>query len=391
MTNESKQLLSILKSCLFRSQYQLPEKLDWSDIYQEATSHTVVGLLIPYVKRFSDEHSIPNIEQWFKTGDQLLAYFVNCFQAQIELVNLFEESSIPILIVKGYAAAVNYPNPQLRTIGDIDFLIPKNRFEEGITLLEKYGYVKRYGDCYKSRHIVFTKNYIVLEMHRSMSSFGLDIDSIIDLGFEQFDYGMIAGISFPMLPPLENGLVLLTHIRQHLLEEDYSLGLRQIIDWAMYVNRYCGTIVEGNLWDQEFMAIACQLGLDTLTITLTYICREWLGLQNFPDWCERADHKTATELVELVMACGNFGSKLEHGNKSIKQGFILYRHDGIFKRLQMQGLNNWKAAQKHVFLRHFAWLFQLFRNIILIFSSKNIIYQLNAGKKKSELISRLRI
>ena len=37
-----------------------------------------------------------------------------------------------------------------------------------------------------------------------------------------------------MFPPLENGLVLLGHINQHLEE---GLGLRQILDWALYVDK----------------------------------------------------------------------------------------------------------------------------------------------------------
>ena len=36
---------------------------------------------------------------------------------------LFENNNIPLVILKGTAAAMYYPKPQLRTMGDIDFLV----------------------------------------------------------------------------------------------------------------------------------------------------------------------------------------------------------------------------------------------------------------------------
>ena len=233
---------SVLLQSIISSLYTVPlhnsNSIDWLSLLQEAIDQTVVGLVVPTVKKYAEDHEVPNLKQWTSIGDQLVAYFVCCFQAQRELVKLFEDNSVPVVIVKGYAAAVYYPIPKLRTMGDVDFLVPKDRFEEAKVLLEKYGYREEYGASHdESRHIGYKKNGIVFEMHRSMSSFGVNIDDVLDKGMTNADVGMIAGISFPMLPPLENGLVLLIHIRQHLLEEDYSLGLRQIIDWMMYVNR----------------------------------------------------------------------------------------------------------------------------------------------------------
>lgn len=386
-------LIELINSSIYNTSLGFSKTFDWSSLLQESIDQTVVGLTVPAVKKYAEDHDVPNLDEWTSIGDQLVAYFVCCFQAQRELVKLFEQEGIPLVIVKGYAAAVNYPKPQLRTMGDIDFLVPKDRFEDAKLLMEKSGYSEEYGASHEeSRHIGYKKNGIVFEMHRSMSSFGVDIDDVLEKAMVHADTGTIAGISFPMLPPLENGLVLLIHIRQHLLEEAYSLGLRQIIDWMMYVNRYCGTEVVGSLWDDKFLELAETYGMGTLAATVTYICREWLGLPNAPKWCDGADRQTAEELLEMIMASGNFGSKVERNGQSVKQGIVHYKQFG-FRRLQERGLANWKAAQKHRVLRPFAWIYQGFRVIGLgtkaFFSNKQGIKQISEGSKKGDLLKRL--
>jgi len=391
MTDIQTTLLTLLKHSSSNAFSLTMESSNWTFLLQEAMDQTVVGLAVPAVKKYAEDHDVSNLDQWTSMGDQLVAYFVCCFQAQRELVKVFEDNGIPLVIVKGYAAAVNYPIPKLRSMGDIDFLVPKDRFEEAKLLMAKSGY--RDGASHEeSRHIGYKKNGIVFEMHRSMGSFGVDIDDVLDKGMANAVSGTIAGISFPMLPPLENGLVLLIHIRQHLLEEAYSLGLRQIIDWMMYVNRYCGTEIDGSLWDDKFLELAETYGMGTLAATVTYICREWLGLPNAPKWCDGADRQTAEELLEMIMASGNFGSKVERKGQSVKQGIVQYKQFG-FKRLQERGLANWKATQKHRVLRPFAWIFQGFRVIGLgtkaFFSNKHGIKQISEGNKKGDLLKRL--
>lgn len=393
MNNNQNTLRDLIIISLFNSDLSILDSGDWSSLLQEAIDQTVVGLGVPAVKKYAKDHDVPNLDLWSSIGDQLVAYYVCCFQAQRELVKVFEDDDIPLVIIKGYAAAVNYPIPKLRTMGDVDFLVPKDRFEDAKVLMEKSGYSEEYGASHEeSRHIGYRKNDVVFEMHRSMSSFGVDIDDVLEKAMAHADTGTIAGISFPMLPPLENGLVLLIHIRQHLLEEAYSLGLRQIIDWMMYVNRYCGTEIDGSLWDDKFLELAETYGMETLAVTVTYICREWLGLPNAPKWCDGADRQTAEELLEMIMASGNFGSKVERKGQSVKQGIVQYKQFG-FKRLQERGLANWKAAQKYRVLRPFAWIYQGFRVIGLgtkaFFSNKQGMKQISEGKKKGDLLKRL--
>lgn len=55
----------------------------------------------------------------------------------------------------------------------------------------------------------------------------------------------VCGYAVRVFPPLENGLILLGHINQHLSS---GLSLRQIIDWYYYVQ----SELDDEFWNNEF-------------------------------------------------------------------------------------------------------------------------------------------
>ena len=156
------------------------------------------------------------------------------------------------------------------------------------------------------------------------------------------------------MPDKENGLVLLAHACQHL--RNAQLGLRQVIDWMMFVHSY----LDDEKWSEEFQPFVTQFGLEKAAVTLTYLCQKWLGLPDQIKWCESADEQQAKELLELVLSNGNFGRKAET-NKVVEGLGIEFAEEGFFRVLQATGLRTWSAAQKHECLRPFAWLYQLGR------------------------------
>ena len=59
-----------------------------------------------------------------------------------------------------------------------------------------------------------------------------------------------------------NGLVLLDHVRYHL---QGGLGIRQIIDWMMFVHAN----LNDETWETGFAQLARGAGLETLAVTMT--------------------------------------------------------------------------------------------------------------------------
>ena len=104
---------------------------------------------------------------------------------QTQLVKLFEEAGIPLVILKGTAAAMYYPEPFRRMMGDVDFLVPQDRFDDAARLMEANGYKafhelqKQLDTPRRSRHIEFCKDEIEYELHHHFSEYGIDIESTL--------------------------------------------------------------------------------------------------------------------------------------------------------------------------------------------------------------------
>ena len=108
---------------------------------------------------------------------------------------------------------------------------------------------------------------------------------------------------------MENGLLLLAHAALHLSSSE--LGLRQVIDWMMFVHQE----LDDEKWNSCFSEMAERAGLRKLAVALTRLCRDHLGLPGEYRWCKEADEQMVSDLLDLIFERGNFGRKVpDHYN-----------------------------------------------------------------------------
>ena len=280
--------------------------------------------------------------------------FIQYCYAENELVELLSSHSIPTVIVKGTSAAIYYPIPSARTFGDIDFIVPPQYFSTATNLLEASGYIKKSKLEDEDRHIRYSKDGYHFELHHRFSYSDLDTERYIQDGIKNRVQAHIDDHEFPMLPPLANGLALLAHMRSHLKS---GLGLRQVIDWMMYVD----SVLDDEFWYSTFKPAVDELGLSTLAITATAMCQNYLGLTPRA-WCSEADGELVDQLLEAILTSGNFGIKKGTGN-NVETVTAAMKSRGVFYYLQLAGEHNWTLYHRHHFLKPFCWLYQLFRYI----------------------------
>ena len=373
-------LLELLKASLFGIEPALPDEVDWVAVFEEALAQTVIALAAPAVP---EEHA----PQWSERVSQNTAHYMRVLYEQTRLTRLFETAGIPMAILKGSSAAMYYPVPAQRTMGDIDFLVPPVRFDEARKILENSGYAFQ-GDYGDDRDYTYYRGGVVFELHRRYSDADWDIEAIILDGLSRAETREINANRFSALPDEVNGLILLDHVRHHLYG---GLGIRQIIDWMMFVR----AVLTDAYWEETFYPLAREAGLDTLAISMTKMCRLWLGLPDAVTWCGAADEATARQLLETVMHSGNFGRKDPYVYRPMESATMGIKEQGFFRFLQNTGLANWKAAQKCAFLRMFAWLYQLLRfigkGIAALFRGANFRKDISDGAEKNDFYGRLGI
>ncbi len=373
-------LLDLLKKSLFNVDVSFPEDTDWDAVQKEAVSQTVVALAAAAVP-------VSESAKWGQLAAQSTAHYIRVLFEQTNLVNLFAENEIPFVIFKGMAAAVYYPNPQIRTMGDIDFIVAPERYNDTVELLKKNGYTQD-DEHDTDRHYGFQKGGITFELHRRYSHDTFDVEPLVISGMKNAVVRTLNGYSFPTLPEYENGFIILEHLFNHMQHD--AIGIRQIIDWAMFVNR----VLTDETYHEHFLPLIESVGLVKFCENITKTCKMYLGLPDTFTWCDGADADTATDIINMVMQKGNFGVKeLNKENKPMDWVAFVIKRDGFFKALQEMGVNNFEICQRNRFFRLFAWLFQLFRfarkGLSALFRGENLVKEANAGNQKADLHKRI--
>ena len=378
MNKEQFVLISLIK----QSQFGCVDPIDFNDVnmdalYNEAEYQAVLGLVASEIP-----HEYSNTK-WIKAQYRQKASYILYCSFQDRLMDILDNANIPFVVLKGNSSAISYIDPTQRTMGDIDILVPQDLFITAKSVLSNSGYVE---DHDNGRHATFKLEKQLFEIHHHFSH-GIDIEKYLISGLKERVFVVVDGHEFPMLPKLANGLVLLDHFRRHLLS---SIGLRQAIDWMMYVYHN----LDDEFWNNEFGPVAQEKGLDKLAITLTRMCQLSLGLPETITWCRSAEETTCYLLLKCVLDSGNFGNKKGVGKKFEAINMRLKKKN-IFHWLQTVGENNWRAYHKWHWLRPFCWIYQIFRFlkrfIISGRTNKQLIDDINLSNERYVLLKNLNL
>ena len=98
-------------------------------VLREAETQTVFSLVFAYLQ--NDVKAI-SLEKYNELSEQFYRNVIlntNNFQEHNELNDLMKSVGIPYVAIKGLASAYYYPDPSLRDMGDVDFLVYEKDFE----------------------------------------------------------------------------------------------------------------------------------------------------------------------------------------------------------------------------------------------------------------------
>lgn len=357
MTDLYSSILALLKTALFDLDLNMSKNVMWSDIASELKMQCVSVIPADQIKLLNLTES--ENHEYIVSVVQSISFWNSVMFEQQEITDLLLEAGIPTVVLKGSAAAIYYPKPDYRTMGDIDLIVRPELFDKAYAVLEQNGYIHL--DKMSSRHESFIKNEIHIELHRYFAVLNdetqsIYLDDLIYKGIDHAEKKRIDNYSFFMLPRLENGLVLLEHISQHLRD---GLGLRQVIDWMMYVD----SELDDDFWENIFCREAERIGLKKLALVVTRTCQIYLGLTTEKiTWCLREDEELCRELMLSVMNFGNFGCKDDGASRKTINAIHFFSNPVVlFKELQRRGCRSWELLKKHPWLKPFAWMYQLSR------------------------------
>lgn len=256
---------------------------------------------------------------------------------------LMEENSIAYVVFKGLAVARHYPEPFIRTMGDVDFYVPKSCFDRAVEVIERgLNVVMDKEDV--DKHYSFDWQGIRFEMHYQIETFGshrhqLCFDRMIDEAMAEHTDSFTVCDSdgneteVCVLLPTEDLIVVFKHWFNHLLVE--GVGLRQTLDLAVLLNAYRDNMNVGRLMKALDGIGYMKAFRAMLAMMKRYFGLEWLD-SNFVLGCR--DERYADKLMAAVMESGNFGRKAYRNHttgkkKSMETATRALRHCVTFLRL----------------------------------------------------------
>ena len=275
----------------------------------------------------------------------------------VRICSIMKKAGIPCTILKGFASALYYPDPLMRSMGDVDFLVDTDDFEAASRVLAENGYSptgKRH-----DVHDVYIGKVCRCEMHFQPSGIpegkaGVKIRKYLsgileDSRTVQTELGEITVPS-----TFHHGLIILLHMCHHLTGD--GLGLRHLCDWAVFLDK-----IGEKAFLETFEKAVKDIGLWDFAKIMTFISCKYLGLSGM-DWAKDADQKLADYILIDIIIGGNFGQK--KADRSHESLLISSKNEKKVSMLRQFFISansivykHWKAARKFKILLPFGWIF----------------------------------
>lgn len=334
-------VLSIIAKALWNKPSMIAVRPDaWDVVCRITKEHAITPIV--WIGLSSQKKEIPVSNYKFLRSEALSSVFAG-EQLMIEqdrILAAFNNAGIQCAVLKGSSMAALYPSPEMRSLGDIDLLVPAALFERASVLLQRLGFQAQ--EKGHSFHTEFHGRGCVVELHRAVSNMpntagGLAAARIMDECWDDIKCCIVGDYSFPALGIRHQALNLLLHMERHLAIG--GIGLRQLCDWLVFV---------WSVKTEEFESIILPTldccGLSRFACVLTKVCVTYLGIdENHVRWCMGIEDSLVRAMMKDILRVGDMGRTIDSSDMS---GLLIGRTGGG-NPLQTLINNMNKLAKKH--------------------------------------------
>ena len=394
MNHIEKAVVEIIRELVSGIPADIPTEIEWNEIYSELEKQAVVEMACKWVrKKYSDNLNVQAATAY--TLAHQIARWCFLMDKQDEIISILQKEGYHLAVMKGSANGAFYPVPELRHTGDIDLLVPEEHYEEIAEFLQKKGYCASIDYDKGKHHIEFVKEGVIFEIHkrpggtaRMYSEYNKQLIDFFQKGLETVEYVYVKEYRFPILPRLQNGIMLLLHTISHLRR---GIGLRNLIDWMVYVDHN----MTNDYWYNEFEIIAERYHVCKLAKTMTRTCQIYLGLRTDLNFCHGIEDRLCDQLINYFVQQGEFGAKAGNEDKGVR--FLLRNRSirDVFMALDRSSLMTIPYAKKNILLRPVAWTYQCIRYLKGITGREKLIQSIaddfERAKEREELFKEMEI
>lgn len=209
----------------------------WGILMNTAQEQGVLGLGLDGVEAISSTIQLPKQPNWLfeSYNGALLRESLNKKQQDVigELCCIWGKHGIKMLLLKGQANGLFYPNPLHRDCGDIDCYL-FDQYEKGNFVIRELGIVvnedwEKHSEFSYKGEVVENHQFFVQTLDKKWwKSLHSDLLSLVSRNINHYPDSEVL-----VAPVLFNALFLTYHAMEHFLAG--NLKLKQITDWVMFL------------------------------------------------------------------------------------------------------------------------------------------------------------
>lgn len=316
--------LTLLEAALHeRVPENLPETIDWPEVYALARQHRVGGLLLDTVLALEAPPPDALLGPWQEHAMMTLLQQTQFVDLLHTVLAAFDQASLKVIVIKGVALKLLYPNPDMRTMSDADLLVAPEAFEESQALLQAQGFVRNEQDSTDAVYVCDHPVGLRVELHQRLfdkkqQGFLAKLDERTLFDMAKAERMAVYGGEAWLYPPTEHALFMLLHMAKHMIVTGF--GLRQVGDFLLFVERY-----DARMDWTAFWQTCGTLSLERFAASLLTLCHLRLGLPE-GQWKRSLpvpmDREAAEFLLSDLLEAGVFGKSSQERTRSAA---VVYR------------------------------------------------------------------
>ena len=325
MLKQQKIFFDFLRFCI-GSAKEIPgslKEVDWKELYVIAQKQALLGVLFHGIRRLPKELAPEQklLMQWMVMAEQIRKQNIRLFQDSVKVCKNFENKGFANCILKGQGNALLYPDPYMRTPGDIDIYLSGGRRK-----IMKYVDQVCPNQVMRYHHVDFPVMKTAIEVHFTPSYMFYPIHNrrmqkwFEKVMSEQCNHrvSLPDGYGEIHVPLVSfNVIYILSHLYRHVFTE--GIGLRQLQDYYFVLLKWHTDLT--NLTDSnkslpqmtqintDLDALRHELkylGLWKFAGAVMFVMKEVFGLSE-DRMIAPMDEKEGRFLLAEIMQGGNFG------------------------------------------------------------------------------------
>ena len=276
------------------------DEVDWTTIEALAAKQGLSAIILDGINCLPEIARPPKevLLQWIGCTLQSYEYRYTSYQKAIaELAGWYNAREYKMMVLKGYACSIDWPKPEHRPCGDIDIWLFGKQKEADAQLAKEKGINV---DASHHHHTVFEwcgfmvenhYDFINVHHHKSNATFETLLK---EQGQDDSYYVEVEGEKVYLPSPNLHALFLLKHACIEFAAS--GLNLRQLLDWAFFVNEHNREI--DWKWLEDLMD---RYGMNRLYDIINTICVDDLGFDStvFPN--AHVEHNLKEKVLDEII------------------------------------------------------------------------------------------